>query len=559
MRFVFSAIYSMVIGIMLLAACSDPVEYEEIGAACSEEAATLCESPPGGEVGPCLLDLPGGMCSYECSDDAEVCPDGFTCGSLSSGRYCLASCEEDDDCRGDMICVVDECRGSGAFGDPCGEGADCRSDLCHDGACSEECERQSHCGDGITCLDLGNGMSVCVDLDYGGECETHDECTSGICHEGNCNVECHGPQDCVDELSCIDLGDGVPICLDFDPPSGGEGTWGENCSFSDCADNFDCISRTEDAGDDPYAYCTRSCLNELDCPGDMTCRRMQLEEEGDVTLRCVPREYCERCAHDGQCGSLDERCVSQAPRQGAGRYCSQNCDPERAETTCPTDSTCHEALWCQPDRAWVADCEWCSDPDLCGEFEGGATYQCFHDYGACAGNGDDYCSPCWVDQDCPRDGRCHYDPYWANSFCTMPCEEDGDVRSCPEEHFCQQFGLPFENQFECMPRQGSCSYPSGGQLTCHGCSGFGDCLSGQCLPEDLQSGRPTVCFEDCAAGPQECPPFTECNTYTDGEGNPVHLCTRRADLRNCGEVQHCLEECPEGSSSCSDDARSYCL
>jgi hypothetical protein len=548
----------MLIGFVHLIGCGDPVTYEAIGAACSREAATVCESPANGEAGPCLLDLPGGMCSYECADDAEVCPDGFSCGTIAGGRYCLAVCDDDDDCRDDMICVVGECRGEGTFGDGCGEDADCASGFCHAGACSTRCDEQGDCAEGVSCVDLGDGTGACVDLGYGDECETHGECASGICHEGRCNVECHAERDCVAGRSCVDLGDGVPICVEYIAPTGGEGTWGEGCTFGECADGFDCLARTADPGDDPYAYCSRSCLNDLDCPADMTCRRTQQGDEGGVGLRCVPREYCERCAHDGQCGSLDERCVSQDPRRGAGRYCSQTCDPERAVTTCPTDSTCHEAQWCQPDRAWVASCEWCSDPERCGASESGAVFQCFHDYGACAGGGEDYCSPCWVDEDCPEGGHCRYEPYTANSYCTTPCTEEGEVRTCPYEHYCQQFGLPFENRFECLPRQGSCSQPSGGQTTCYGCAGFGDCVSGLCLPEELQDGRPTVCYEDCAAGPQECPPYTQCNRYSDADGNAVFLCARHEDLRNCGEVLNCREECPEGPSSCSDAARSYC-
>lgn len=549
---VFAPIITILIVMMGFVACNSN-ERADYGEPCSREDDTLCDSL-------CLLDIPNGMCSHDCADDETVCPEGSVCAAISGGRYCLDACEEDDDCRDDMICVVGVCRGEGGFSDECGESDDCRSGICHDGACSQTCNDHGDCPEGATCLDVGAPDNLCLDLDFGEECETHDDCGSGICHDGSCNLECHHPDDCVEGLACIDTGDGVPLCLEYDPPAGGESEYGESCTFADCADGFDCLSRTDDPLNDPYAYCTRSCLNALDCPADMTCRQTQNAGEEDVVIRCVPRGYCERCAYDAQCATGDDRCVSQDPRQGPGRYCSQTCNIDNPVTSCPTDSTCHEALWCAPDRAWVADCEWCSDPEQCGSADGDPLYQCFHDYGACSGNAEDYCSPCFTDADCPSGGQCWHDPYFANSFCTAPCEEDGGRRTCPEEHMCVQFGLAYQNDYQCMPRQGSCSDPSGGLRTCSGCSTNGDCLSGFCLPENITAGTGAqVCWEDCSGGDSECPPYTQCLSFTDGDGNPVYLCGARDDFFNCSEVAHCLRECPEGPDSCSDDARTYCF
>ena len=549
------ALYIIAMVIVVFSGCGS--EPQPIGAECSRAGSTLCEGPSEDVAGPCLLDLPAGMCSLDCSEDAGLCPEGYVCGDISDGRYCLQGCEEDGDCREDMICILGQCRGVQPFGGPCEDADDCDTDLCSAQQCAVECERHGDCPSEASCVGTGDGRRICLDLEFGQECEGDEDCPSGICYEGACNLECHDPHDCFSGLSCIDVGDGVPLCLEYEPPSGGEGRWGENCTFGGCDDGFDCMARTEIAEDDPNAYCTRSCLNELDCPADMVCRGTQLPDEDEVVARCVPREYCERCAYDGQCGRSDELCVSQNPRRGTGRYCSQSCDLERPVNTCPTDSTCHEALWCQADRAWVVDCEWCSESEQCGAPEGDPVAQCFHDYGACAGAGEDYCSPCFVDADCPEGGHCRFDPYMANSYCTMPCPEGDDGSfECPDEHYCAQVA---NDRYECLPRQGSCSQPSGGVTTCNGCSGFGDCVSGLCLPWDLSATGVQVCWEDCSGGPQECPPYTECYELTDSStGQVMHLCGHHSDFRSCSQTLFCLDECPEGPSSCSDDAFAYC-
>lgn len=473
------------IGLVVFPGCPEPDPGDPIGTPCSAE--TLCEDL-------CLLDLPNGMCSMDCSEDA--CPEGYVCGDISGGRYCLSACTDDAGCRDGMICVAGACR-----------------------------------------LAVG----------WGAPCEEDEDCGEGACYEETCNRVCRGASECPEGLACVDVGVG-PRCVEHGWPDG-PGTFGESCTFADCAGGYDCMSRTEDPGDDPEAYCTRGCLTDLDCPASMSCRRTQLFGEARTELRCVPRAYCERCAYDSQCGPGD-LCVSNDPAHGEGRYCSRACDIERPTRTCPTDSTCLQAFECRSDRSWVADCEDCSDPSTCGTAEGGPQYQCFEDYGACAGNGTDYCSPCFVDDDCPMGGHCAYEPYFQNSFCTEPCGPDN---SCPYEHICVTVdGLADP---VCEPRTGSCSTPSGGQTTCYSCEDYRDCISGDCLPIDLASG-PLVCWEDCSNG-AECPPYTECVVLHDSEGNEYPRCTAQ-DGFTCTRAQLCQEDCPEGPSSCSAEARDYC-
>ncbi len=488
---------SICIGIVA-SACSSDVERVPIGEPCSREDDTLCDSL-------CLLDLPNGMCSHDCSEDESVCPEGFVCGDISEGRYCLMSCVADDGCREGMICVVGQCRTPVGWGQPC---------------------------------------------------EEHADCQSNVCHEGACNRECHGPNDCPDGLTCLYGGGDIPLCLEYSPPPDGPGTSGDNCTTAECADDHDCISRTARPANDPNAFCARSCLNELDCPLDMTCRRTQLSYESNPVLRCVPRELCERCAYDGQCGFDTDRCVSQNPLRGRGRYCSRSCDPE-SPGTCPTDTSCHEALWCEADQSWVADCSWCSDEGSCEPAEGGPVHQCFHDYGSCAGDGSEYCAPCYVDADCPDGGVCWFDQYFANNFCTMPCPMEGGAPACPREHSC--YDIDGFDEPQCLPRQGSCSEPSGGVTTCYPCDGPGDCVSGFCL-QTSPTSRTMHCLEDCPRGDTDCPPFTVCElvTLNTGSGSIQRdLCIPPRDW-SCVHVQYCQEECPDGEGECPSDAREHC-
>ena len=68
-----------------------------------------CEADADCDTGRCLDHLPGGYCSQACSD-ASPCPDGGACWSLralNGDRFCLASCEQHGDCRGDAGYICD--------------------------------------------------------------------------------------------------------------------------------------------------------------------------------------------------------------------------------------------------------------------------------------------------------------------------------------------------------------------------------------------------------------------------------------------------------------------
>lgn len=487
MRYELTAILALVLGLGVLSGCSSDSESgDALGSPCSPD--TLCADL-------CLLDLPNGMCSRDCS--SASCPDGFVCSDFAEGRYCLAGCSSSEECRDGMACVS--------------------------GACQ-------------------------LSLPWGASCTDDSECTEGACYEGTCNRTCGQPSDCPDPLSCVDVGEGTR-CVEHTWETG-EGTFGYPCALNDCAVGYDCLSRTWDHSGDPEAICTGFCQNDLGCPPWMTCRLTQGAGDIEAQKRCVIRDYCESCAFDAQCPA-DHRCVSDSPAAGDSRYCSNVCDPERPLSTCQTDATCQEAFWCEADRIWVSDCVQCSDADSCGSAPDGAVYHCFEDYGACHGSG--YCAPCFVDDQCPEGGNCFYETYTQNSFCSEPC---GTNNECPEESICVNTDdLPDP---VCIPRTGSCSIRTGGQISCDDCVDYRDCVSGFCISENPNNPYgPTVCWEDCPNGDDDCPHYTQCYELSDGTAT-YNLCGPQEDL-SCNSVHVCRQFCPGGPDACHSDAPDYCL
>ncbi len=47
--------------------------------------------------------FPGGTCALSCGNSGD-CPQGSSCGELSSGWVCLVSCVSTPDCRTDYFC-----------------------------------------------------------------------------------------------------------------------------------------------------------------------------------------------------------------------------------------------------------------------------------------------------------------------------------------------------------------------------------------------------------------------------------------------------------------------
>jgi hypothetical protein len=207
-----------------------------------------------------------------------------------------------------------------------------------------------------------------------------------------------------------------------------------------------------------------------------------------------------------------------------------------------------EAQFCAETGTWVADCSWCNGE--CGPL-GAPTYQCFHDYGACSGDGD-LCAPCLYSDQCVE-GLCLTGFSQSNRTCSAPCDSSNQ---CPDDYYCVQV-TGAGNQ--CIPRTGSCTAPSGGRETCEFCSDIiADCRRGFCLT----LGGLHYCLNECGPGLPDCPPYQTCGTVQE-YGVDFQVCVpddaTPVDLNgDCNQWRNCMDECPTGPDSCSANAASYC-
>ncbi len=252
-------------------------------------------------------------------------------------------------------------------GQPCTNGNACESLLCLDGYCSRPCSEQAPCDPGFYCGDVPAGSAL-VDADYchlvpvGGACETHDDCTPGLCRGGVCTRECGADLPCPNGFLCNDE---IFVCelIEVGKPCG---------SFTECLSG-DC----HDEG-----YCTRPCFGV--CPAnyeciDHRCQLLPLGDECDTNGDCASGQCLDGlCTHGcsslaicqddawtcgdealctlievgGEC-TLDTDCTGDAICQD--ELCTRTCDdvrapcPERFE--CRADGLCAAIPTPAPDPA----------------------------------------------------------------------------------------------------------------------------------------------------------------------------------------------------------------
>jgi hypothetical protein len=216
------------------------------------------------------------------------------------------------------------------IGDPCEDNSDCFSGICHEGACSRQCDEQAPCPDGYTCHpDSG----ICTAPPVGPPCDSDTDCEGGLCYEGSCTRPCEGDS-CPENYLCDDE---VSLCLAI--PLG-----------DPCVSGLDC-----DTGLCIGGLCSRACDAESFCPPPFGCDA-GLCQLPDLGASCVVDEDCS--------GGL---CVNGA--------CTRPCDafPCDAPWECDAD-----ALICvQPPTPEMPDCalEPCDDDDdnIGGDSEGNSS------------------------------------------------------------------------------------------------------------------------------------------------------------------------------------------
>lgn len=261
-------------------------------------------------------------------DQSEACDDGNTVAGDGCNAECLI--EVGEDCDSDDVCasgLCDPMDGSCA----CDEDADCEEgELCDDERDPNQCVSME-CGNGVVdageaCDDGnladGDGCDAACLVELGGDCDSDDECSSGLCESMGSVCACDDDNDCDSDERCdeqrepnqcvgancgngiidagedcdddnLDDGDGCSITCEVEPgfecdeePS--------QCEETGCQVDGDCGDRqTCDAGECVAVECTR----DAHCGANETCD--------------VERHVCGECFSDADCGP-DFACDAEA-------------------------------------------------------------------------------------------------------------------------------------------------------------------------------------------------------------------------------------------------------
>jgi hypothetical protein len=420
-----STLFFLLFFSLILSSCDDGDDKKGFGSPCDES--TVCE-------GVCNLGMPQGMCVTSCSE-SEPCNQG-SCVDFGENSYCIPTCETNDQCRESYSCVDFKCVPLQPIG--------------------------AMCDDNIDCLDCSLQTEFCP------------QDTDIQCKEEVCSIPCSDQNQCPEGTVCAESGgDYWCISIYFQQ---GDGTAGANCSVEECANDFTCISDL--MGNSTLPFCSNQCTTQRDCPPQMDCRKYNNSTES----WCLPRQFCEMCDIDSQCGYDQDKCVSDL---NGSTYCTIECDP-LMEGTCPIDSTCSEAFLCD-DGNWVSDCNNCSGSCISAQ---SPTSQCFKDYGSCVGTGES-CSPCQLDDQCTTSGGCIEVPESKITICADNCDTDG---FCPDGYECTTIDGKGD---VCLPRSTSCSAPSGEKEMCEPCQEFSDCYTGGCSPLPESADTTKFCLDFC--------------------------------------------------------------
>lgn len=295
-----------------------------------------------------------------------------------------ASCAEDTDCQGDLICRNSTCS-SLDDGPECGD-----EEVVDGGDCVQECLHDSGCADDQRCTEIRDAVHGCLPDDVV-DTEDEDNLETG--------QSCTGPGQCIDGASCIGTDAGAYECM-----AHCDGAW------SICEDGSVC---TPVAGGAPICYTGGSTEHGGQCESNLTC---------GSGLLCVgvPAQtyHCLEACHTETGGCGEHRVCRQFGDADKG-YCRHRVGRECASPgDCAGDLTCTSALSDAVGTDYPAGyctsagCE--SDGDCPGEavcrtHPGSDTRLCL--------------APCRVDADCRLDDQSGY-RCLTESFCESVSETD---------------------------------------------------------------------------------------------------------------------------------------
>jgi hypothetical protein len=402
-----------------------------------------------GTNGVCLSGdtLPNGYCTATCNVSAD-CGTGAECVTGAGGKFCLASCTADSDCRVDegyicqagvldatgMVCVAGTTGTAGTNpGDDCAQDSDCpRAGVCllesagfPSGYCVTGCDPQTAnaCGDGYTCVSPAGGNAFCVQACSGNtDCKSGYACAGGfvglptdgtVCAPGKANRVINGS-------ACASHGDctaGAGFCR-LDAPGG---ACSETCNPTSAAANL-CgtggvcagVSPTDPTAGICLAGCTPNvgteCAVVLGAPLPSGGVCLEFTTGADVGGACAATADC-------QLGGL---CLAESSSGLAGGYCSDQCSPGSSTDPCGTGQICLStgtAAVCLDGCNADADCRQ-DDGYSCRTIPGGkaclpmpctSNTDCQQSATSClpgAGGAGNVCSPCRSNDDCRSGSTC---------------------------------------------------------------------------------------------------------------------------------------------------------
>ncbi|MBI2895028.1 MAG: matrixin family metalloprotease [Deltaproteobacteria bacterium] len=206
-----------------------------------------CDSDDECASGRCAQLEEGRVCASPCDPDDGSCGGDASCVDVPGP---CGACGGGDPPRD--------------VGDPCEDGAECLSGRCVGFAgnkrCTRECDEADDCPDGWVCEG-----GLCFVQDEGticAPCNDDGDCVSRLCVSGDgagfCSRECDGETDCPDGYSCVERV-GVRAC---EPDAA---CFGQACDETECLDGYLCGQIHGEKS------CTRECDDEHPCPNDYEC------------------------------------------------------------------------------------------------------------------------------------------------------------------------------------------------------------------------------------------------------------------------------------------------
>ncbi len=270
-------------------------------------------------------------------------------------------------------------------------------------ACSSDPGPQTpDAGDGQTPRKCVGGV-ILEDGTCVAKCDPSKCLPGNTCVDNKCTLECTAHSQCTQYTqSCLpakedDTGRDLHVCTNVPAVE-----YGDACPFgTGCAD----VCQSTGPGDS-RSYCTMTCESDASCPAGFECG----------TVR-VGRPICgTNKGNSSLCGTSSEPCITreQIAEPGSrfveGQFCleERRCLKRETCASCETDVDCSwgmnlkcarliDGKKCLPTCGKQSDCE---ADKYCDE----VSFVCRPKTDACTGN--QFCSPCRYDSDCPTDFAC---------------------------------------------------------------------------------------------------------------------------------------------------------